>query len=1065
MLSPQMLKEMKLSFQLTEQRELASGRRRPEKQVTPPVASKQKGIPKASSAPAEISPPKIQKLEMETPQTSKAKKKAAKKRLLSNKESIPGSSPIEKRPKKDVGSPLEISKIIPTKPIALKSNDSVSKNHKKGSQQKAFKKNESAKSAPIKTKGSKAAKLQSKPKKSKESSKNGYTNSNKLAQNGPVKSSKASTVNGIDKGENSVVIVNNLISRDSEEVSDTFFKKPHIFKVKSKGNQSKILDFPAPFENVESRAHLLQGNSKGIVRKIEVFENAYANIDSDELDDDYEPQYDEDFSSEDFTSDEFESEDASSDGFDDGEGTIQMMEVFQNSQEDSDELDDDYEPRDGEVLSSEDFDSSESDSEDLDDEDSEDFDNDDDDEDFDSEDSDSEEFASDFFDSDDLDSTYEPPDIDGFFDDPPLGIQKEPLIIEEIFDEKTEDENQKELVRYKPKAKETIKEACVVEEIAEESVIVTPKIDTIKAATSPPPEEPEDIEENAEESLPEVVTTEKEQLSQPIDAPFYRNPQANFTELSVFENSLKSNHVLAVIKEDLELYGTLVLTLLSGQISVNGYRPRRQEALNIYSPKGLNWVSISPTKVKKPAKDAVDWEELNKNFTRAQLDRIQGSFQSQTNAIVLLQRNTAGQRLVDNFGKHMAQNVFPLVNASNRPYHQSESLLHCLIQSSDLSRTLQVPQVWNKLKMQATSRILIAGGKGVGKSSLLRYLINRNLGQFPSLLLIDLDIGQPEIFVPQTVSCTLIDGPLLGPGFLFNKQPDYAYVVGHTNIVLCAEQYARAVIQLIQDVQKDEKYANIPWLINTMGYNKGFGSELMALLVDRIHPTDLVQIASPFPINNFDSALDSSSLSQLKPIIYTADEFRVKEIPKYTLHKLLSAVPAKEPGTWSLSAKDMRYSNLLARLSSCLTGNAKSLTDCQPLKVSLDSLKIVHATSENYSREELIRGMEANVVYLCHQGAGLPQCLGIGVVRAIDYDRKELFLVPAMPLQRMSLVDCLILGGQLTLPQGYFRDQGQGVASSVPFVFILDDSKSSKSIQQIYHRSPAFLGVPASQRN
>jgi len=87
------------------------------------------------------------------------------------------------------------------------------------------------------------------------------------------------------------------------------------------------------------------------------------------------------------------------------------------------------------------------------------------------------------------------------------------------------------------------------------------------------------------------------------------------------------------------------------------------------------------------------------------------------------------------------------------------------------------------------------------------------------------------------------------------------------------------------------------------------------------------------------------------------------------------------------------------------------------------------------------------------------------VVRAIDYDRKELFLVPAMPLQRMSLVDCLILGGELTLPQGYFKNQGQGVDNIVPFVFILDDSKSSKSIQQIYHRAPAFLGVPANQRN
>ncbi|EDW48072.1 GM20093 [Drosophila sechellia] len=642
-------------------------------------------------------------------------------------------------------------------------------------------------------------------------------------------------------------------------------------------------------------------------------------------------------------------------------------------------------------------------------------------------DSDSEEFGSDFFDSDDLDSTYEPPDIEGFFDDQPV-----------------------------EKKQELIKQSSSVEMVVDHLISEPSKKESEAAIEN---------EENVEVSLPEVVTPEKKNDLKLSDAPFYRNTQATPTELSVFENSLKSNHVLAVIKEDLEVYGTLVLTLLCGQISVNGYRARRQEAITIYSPKGLNWVSISPTKTKKPLKNEVDWEELNKNFTRAQLDRIKTSFQRQTNAIVLLHRNTSAQQLVDTFGKHMAQNVFPLVNSSNRPFSQSETLLHCLIQSSDKMRTLQVPQVWNKLKMHATSRIIIAGGKGVGKSSLLRYLINRNLGQFPSMLLIDLDIGQPEIFVPQTISCTLIDEPLLGPGFLYNRQPEHAIVVGHTNIVLCAEQYARAVIQLVQNIQNDAKYSNIPWLINTMGYNKGFGMELMALLVDRIRPTDLVQIASPIPINNFDSALDHSSLSQIKPIIYCAEEFKIKKIPKYTLHKLLSAVPAKEKGTWSLSAKDMRYSNLLARLSSCLTGNAKSFTDCEPLGVSLESLQIQHPTSKSYSREELIRGMEANVVYLCHHGEGLAQCLGIGVVRAIDYERKELYLVPAMPLQKMSLVDCLILGGEQVLPQGFLRDQGQGVSSSVPFVFILEDSKSSKSIQQIYHRAPAFLGVPANQRN
>lgn len=86
------------------------------------------------------------------------------------------------------------------------------------------------------------------------------------------------------------------------------------------------------------------------------------------------------------------------------------------------------------------------------------------------------------------------------------------------------------------------------------------------------------------------------------------------------------------------------------------------------------------------------------------------------------------------------------------------------------------------------------------------------------------------------------------------------------------------------------------------------------------------------------------------------------------------------------------------------------------------------------------------------------------MVRAIDYEHGKLYLVPAMPLMRLTLVNCLILGGELTLPQGYFKNQGTDVSSNVPFVFNLEDSKSSKSIQQIYHRTPAFLGVPGNQK-
>jgi len=141
-----MLKEMQLSFELTEQRELASGRRKPGRSAPPPVASKQKVIPKASSAPAEISPPKMQKVQMESPQKSKTKKKAAQKRPVSNKETIPDSSPSKKRPKKDVTTPGKSPKAkfqtIPTKPVVMETfNIPVPKKLKKGHKGKVSGKN------------------------------------------------------------------------------------------------------------------------------------------------------------------------------------------------------------------------------------------------------------------------------------------------------------------------------------------------------------------------------------------------------------------------------------------------------------------------------------------------------------------------------------------------------------------------------------------------------------------------------------------------------------------------------------------------------------------------------------------------------------------------------------------------------------------------------------------------------------------------------------------------------------------------------------------------------------
>ena len=73
-------------------------------------------------------------------------------------------------------------------------------------------------------------------------------------------------------------------------------------------------------------------------------------------------------------------------------------------------------------------------------------------------------------------------------------------------------------------------------------------------------------------------------------------------------------------------------------------------------------------------------------------------------------------------------------------------------------------------------RLMVVGGKGVGKSTFMRYVTNRLLNgiaslddpakePFPTILLIDLDPGQAEFTVPGCLSATKVSRPIMGPNF------------------------------------------------------------------------------------------------------------------------------------------------------------------------------------------------------------------------------------------------------------------------------------------------------------
>lgn len=75
-------------------------------------------------------------------------------------------------------------------------------------------------------------------------------------------------------------------------------------------------------------------------------------------------------------------------------------------------------------------------------------------------------------------------------------------------------------------------------------------------------------------------------------------------------------------------------------------------------------------------------------------------------------------------------------------------------------------------------------------------------------------------------------------------------------------------------------------------------------------------------------------------------------------------------------------------------------------------------------------------------------------MRSIDL--KKLYLLPAMPYDTLSAVNCLALG-EMPLPASLLTNQGPKVSNMAAYLYNTVDAKTSKSIKQIYHRPSQFL--------
>lgn len=150
-----------------------------------------------------------------------------------------------------------------------------------------------------------------------------------------------------------------------------------------------------------------------------------------------------------------------------------------------------------------------------------------------------------------------------------------------------------------------------------------------------------------------------------------------------------------------------------------------------------------------------------------------------------------------------------------------------------------------------TGPVLVCGAKGVGKSSMCRFLVNRMLNQYPKVAYMDCDLGQPEFTTPGQVSLHLLDSPVFGPPHANLRRPQIAYFVGNTTskpepLLFSAAVRALAEQMLAFQQQQSTSFASDgpppPIVVNTDGWVKGMGEDLLGAVIDAVRPRHIMQI-------------------------------------------------------------------------------------------------------------------------------------------------------------------------------------------------------------------------------
>ncbi|KAL8118271.1 polynucleotide 5'-hydroxyl-kinase NOL9 [Apium graveolens] len=353
-------------------------------------------------------------------------------------------------------------------------------------------------------------------------------------------------------------------------------------------------------------------------------------------------------------------------------------------------------------------------------------------------------------------------------------------------------------------------------------------------------------------------------------------------------------------------------------------------------------------------------------------------------------------------------------------------------ETSSMSNII-IPQEWSEAANTVASSAssppvtFVCGPKNSGKTIFSRHLVNVLLQRYERIAYLDTDVGQTEFTPPGCLSLTVIDKITPDLTIPCLKTPVRCYFFGDISPKRDPTMYLKCISALYDYYEKEfntfdlSGHTALPLVVNTSGWVKGIGFDILVDMLKYISPTHMVKIRI------------SAESKNLPTGGFWLDE---RDDASATLIEISSARQdsLKRSVLVQKDARLLRDLRIMAYFRQCFPSEidittikelARALAAHPPYEVPVSCVKIKHLHNEVPS-SEIFYSLNATIVGLAVSSEDidhLPCCVGLGIVRSIDTLKKIIYVITPVPHNTLEKVD-LILQGFIQIPNCLLQVQG-----------------------------------------